>query len=43
MESSRTFNVLFDILTIQILLKYFTRPMHFFGKIGLAGNKPPAR
>lgn len=32
----RTFNVLFDILTIKFLLKYFTRPMHFFGRIGLA-------
>ena len=27
----RTFRVLFDILTIKFLLKYFTRPMHFFG------------
>src|SRR5260370_13251553 len=33
----RTFNVLFDILTIKFLLKYFTRPMHFFGRLGLAG------
>ena len=33
----RTFNVLFDIVTIKFLLKYFTRPMHFFGRIGLAG------
>src|SRR5437870_6392641 len=32
---SRTFNVLFDIITIKFLLKYFTRPMHFFGRIGL--------
>ncbi|MCS7041667.1 MAG: glycosyltransferase family 2 protein [Bryobacteraceae bacterium] len=32
----RTFNVLFDILTIRFLLKYLTRPMHFFGRIGLA-------
>ncbi len=31
----RTFNVLFDIITIKFLLKYFTRPMHFFGRIGL--------
>jgi glycosyltransferase involved in cell wall biosynthesis len=31
----RTFRVLFDILTIRFLLKYFTRPMHFFGSIGL--------
>lgn len=33
----RTFNVLFDILTIKFLLKYFTRPMHFFGRLGLSG------
>jgi glycosyltransferase involved in cell wall biosynthesis len=35
---SRTFRVLFDILTIRFLLKYFTRPMHFFGAIGLIGT-----
>jgi glycosyltransferase involved in cell wall biosynthesis len=35
---SRTFRVLFDILTIRFLLKYFTRPMHFFGTIGLIGT-----
>jgi glycosyltransferase involved in cell wall biosynthesis len=34
---SRTFRVLFDIITIKFLLKYFTRPMHFFGMFGLAG------
>src|ERR1700761_1352637 len=33
----RTFRVMFDILTIRFLLKYFTRPMHFFGTIGLVG------
>jgi glycosyltransferase involved in cell wall biosynthesis len=33
----RTFNVLFDIVTIKFLLKYFTRPMHFFGRLGLIG------
>src|SRR6266481_2748478 len=33
----RTFRVLFDIVTIKFLLNYFTRPMHFFGKLGLAG------
>jgi glycosyltransferase involved in cell wall biosynthesis len=33
----RTFRVMFDILTIKFLLKYFTRPMHFFGKLGLLG------
>jgi glycosyltransferase involved in cell wall biosynthesis len=32
----RTFRVLFDILTIRFLVKYLTRPMHFFGSIGLA-------
>jgi glycosyltransferase involved in cell wall biosynthesis len=31
----RTFRVLFDIFTVWFLLKYFTRPMHFFGKWGL--------
>src|SRR5215467_2726749 len=31
---SRTFRVMFDIFTIWFLLKYFTRPMHFFGKWG---------
>jgi glycosyltransferase involved in cell wall biosynthesis len=34
----RTLHVLFDILTIRFLLNYFTRPMHFFGKLGLAGT-----
>src|SRR5712675_145061 len=34
----RTFRVLFDILTIKFLLKYFTRPMHFFGALGLGGT-----
>lgn len=33
----RTFRVFFDIVTIQFLLRYQTRPMHFFGKWGLAG------
>jgi glycosyltransferase involved in cell wall biosynthesis len=33
----RTFNVMFDIVTIKFLLKYFTRPMHFFGRLGLLG------
>jgi len=35
---SRTFNVLFDIMTIKFLLRYFTRPMHFFGRLGLLGT-----
>ena len=35
---SRTFRVMFDILTIRFMLKYFTRPMHFFGTLGLIGT-----
>src|SRR5580692_11708863 len=35
---SRTFRVMFDIFTIWFLLKYFTRPMHFFGKWGLVST-----
>lgn len=35
---SRTFRVLYDILTIKFLLTYFTRPMHFFGTLGLTGT-----
>src|SRR6478609_8853931 len=34
----RTFRVMFDILTIKFMLQYFTRPMHFFGSVGLAGT-----
>jgi glycosyltransferase involved in cell wall biosynthesis len=34
---SRTFRVLFDIITIKFLLRYFTRPMHFFGMLGICG------
>jgi glycosyltransferase involved in cell wall biosynthesis len=34
----RTLHVLFDIMTIRFLLKYFTRPMHFFGALGLGGT-----
>lgn len=34
---SRTMRVLFDLLTIRFLLKYVTRPLHFFGPIGLLG------
>lgn len=34
----RTLHVLFDLLTIKFLLSYFTRPMHFFGKLGLLGT-----
>lgn len=35
---SRTFRVAFDILTIQFMLRYMTRPMHFFGKLGAVGT-----
>ena len=35
---SRTFNVLFDIITIKFLLSYLTRPMHLFGRAGLLGT-----
>ena len=34
---SRTFRVFFDLLTLRFLLKYMTRPLHFFGVIGAAG------
>jgi glycosyltransferase involved in cell wall biosynthesis len=38
----RTFRVFFDLLTIRFLLKYMSRPLHFFGFIGagsiLAGS-----
>jgi glycosyltransferase involved in cell wall biosynthesis len=34
---SRTTRVFFDIVTITFLLRYLTRPMHFFGKWGLVG------
>jgi len=34
---SRTFRVFFDLLTIRFLLKYMTRPLHFFGTIGTIG------
>jgi glycosyltransferase involved in cell wall biosynthesis len=32
---SRTIRVMFDLLTIRFLLKYVTRPLHFFGPLGL--------
>lgn len=35
---SRTFRVMYDIVTIKFLLTYFTRPMHFFGSLGLIGT-----
>ncbi len=31
---SRTFRVMFDILTVRFILRYFSRPLHFFGGIG---------
>ncbi len=31
---SRTWRVLADLLTVRFLLRYLTRPMHFFGPIG---------
>jgi glycosyltransferase involved in cell wall biosynthesis len=34
---SRTFRVFFDLLTIRFLLKYMSRPLHFFGTIGALG------
>ncbi|MDR3734825.1 MAG: glycosyltransferase family 2 protein [Acidobacteriaceae bacterium] len=34
---SRTFRVLFDLMTIRFLLKYMTRPLHLFGGFGVLG------
>jgi glycosyltransferase involved in cell wall biosynthesis len=31
---SRTIRVFFDLMTIRFLLRYMTRPLHFFGSIG---------
>ena len=31
----RTFRVFFDLLTIRFLLRYMTRPLHFFGGLGM--------
>jgi glycosyltransferase involved in cell wall biosynthesis len=33
----RTFRVFFDLMTIRFLLKYMSRPMHFFGSLGVLG------
>ncbi len=33
----RTFRVIFDLITIRFLLKYMSRPLHFFGSFGLLG------
>jgi hypothetical protein len=32
---SRTFRVFFDLITIRFLLRYLSRPLHFFGTIGM--------
>jgi len=32
---SRTFRVVFDLITLKFLLEYVTRPLHFFGKAAL--------
>ena len=34
---SRTVRVFFDLLTIRFLLRYMTRPLHFFGTVGALG------
>jgi glycosyltransferase involved in cell wall biosynthesis len=34
---NRTLRVFFDIITIRFLLRYMTRPLHFFGPAGLLG------
>ena len=31
---SRTFRVMFDLVTIWFLLRYTSRPLHFFGRLG---------
>lgn len=31
---TRTFRVMFDILTIRFIVRYLSRPLHFFGSIG---------
>ena len=33
----RTFRVFFDLLTIRFLLRYMSRPLHFFGGLGMMG------
>ena len=32
---SRTFRVFFDLITIRFLLRYLSRPLHFFGGLGM--------
>lgn len=33
---TRTFRVFFDLITIRFLLRYLSRPLHFFGTLGMA-------
>ncbi len=33
----RTFHVIFDLITIRFLLKYMSRPLHFFGPLAALG------
>jgi len=33
----RTIGVVFDLMTIRFLLKYMSRPLHFFGSLGALG------
>jgi glycosyltransferase involved in cell wall biosynthesis len=33
---SRTFRVMFDLITVGFMLRYMTRPLHLFGKLFLA-------
>ena len=33
----RTFSVIFDLITIRFLLRYMSRPLHFFGGFGALG------
>lgn len=34
---SRTLRVFFDLMTIRFLLRYLSRPLHFFGTVGMLG------
>ncbi len=34
---SRTLRVFFDLITIRFLLRYLSRPLHFFGTVGMLG------
>ncbi len=37
---SRTFRVFFDLITIRFLLRYMSRPLHFFGRLGVDQHGP---